>query len=314
MIVSMSHHVVALALPGVVAFDLATIAQVFGHPAEHEYTFAVASPGGGSVKTSTGFSIGDIHSPHELVRADTVVIPGYRPHGRPNNTTLDILRAAHTRGTRIASVCTGAFALAATGLLDGLSATTHWQDADELQHLHPTIDVLPDVLYVDHGQLASSAGVAAGIDLCLHLVRNDLGEQVSGRIARRMVVPPHRAGGQAQYVEPAAAPVEHDFAQLTAWIIDHLDQPLTVADLARQAHLSPRHLARRFTTETGQTPLQWILHQRILAARHLLETSNLPVEVIAQRTGLGTASTLRRHLHRQIAVTPTTYRNTFKPT
>lgn len=314
MIVSMSRHVVALALPGVVAFDLATIAQVFGHPAENEYTFAVASPGGGSVKTSTGFSIGDIHGPQELACADTIAIPGYRPHERPDDETLDALRKAHTRGTRIASVCTGAFALAATGLLDGLSATTHWQDADELQQLHPTIDVQPDVLYVDHRQLATSAGVAAGIDLCLHLVRNDLGERVAARIARRMVVPPHRAGGQAQYIQPATAPVAHDFAQLTAWIIDHLDQQLTITDLGRQAHLSPRHLARRFTTETGQTPLRWILHQRVLAARHLLETSDLPVEVIAHRTGFGTGSTLRRHLHRQIAVTPTTYRNAFKPT
>ena len=308
----MPHHVVALALPGVVAFDLSTVAQVFGHPAEEEYTFAVSTPGGDDVMTSSGFSIGAVHGLDALAHADTIIIPGYRPHPRPHESTLKVLRGAHQRGTRVASVCTGVFALAATGLLDGLTATTHWQDAAELQRLYPDITVQPDVLYVDHGQVATSAGVAAGIDLCLHLVRRDFGERAAARIARRMVVPPHRAGGQAQYIEPAAGPTAHGFAELAAWIVDHLGQSLTVADLARQAHLSERQLARRFVAEMGQTPLQWILHQRVLAARHLLENSHLSVDVIAQRTGLGTASTLRRHLRREIDVTPTNYRRTFR--
>lgn len=307
----MSHHVVALALPGIVAFDLSTVAQVFGHPAEGEYSFAVATPTGASVATSTGFSIGDVHDLQELERADTVIVPGYRPHATPDPAILDALRAARVRGARVASVCTGAFALAATGLLDGLSATTHWQDAAQLQQRHPAVDVQPDVLYIDHGPVATSAGVAAGIDLCLHLVRRDHGARVAARIARRMVVPPHRAGGQAQYIEPPAAPAAHGFAELADWILGRLDQPLTVADLAEQAHLSERHLARRFASEAGQSPLQWILHQRVLAARGLLETSDLPVEVIAQRVGLGTASTLRRHLRREIGVSPTAYRETF---
>ena len=229
----MPHHVVALALPGVVAFDLSTVAQVFGHPAEEEYTFAVAAPDGDDVMTSSGFSIGAVHDLDALAHARTVIIPGYRPHHRPHDDTLRVLRNAYQRGTRVASVCTGAFALAATGLLDGLTATTHWQDAGELQRLYPEITVQPDVLYVDHGQVATSAGVAAGIDLCLHLVRRDLGERVAARIARRMVVPPHRAGGQAQYIEPAAAPTTHGFAELTDWIVDHLEQRLSVADLAR---------------------------------------------------------------------------------
>ena len=308
----MPHHVVALALPGVVAFDLSTVAQVFGHPAEEEYTFAVAAPDGDDVMTSSGFSIGAVHDLDALAHARTVIIPGYRPHHRPHDDTLRVLRNAYQRGTRVGSVCTGAFALAATGLLDGLTAATHWQDAGELQRLYPEITVQPDVLYVDHGQVATSAGVAAGIDLCLHLVRRDLGERVAARIARRMVVPPHRAGGQAQYIEPAAAPTTHGFAELTDWIVDHLEQRLSVADLARHAHLSERQLARRFVAETGQTPLQWILHQRVLAARRLLENSSLPMDVIAQRTGLGTASTLRRHLRREIDVTPTNYRRTFR--
>lgn len=308
----MPHHVVALALPGVVAFDLSTVAQVFGHPAEEEYTFEVVTPDGDDVMTSSGFSIGAVHGLDALDHAHTIIIPGYRPHERPQLATLEAVRDAHRRGARIASVCTGAFALAATGLLDGLTATTHWQDAVELQRLYPNFTVQPDVLYVDHGQVATSAGVAAGIDMCLHLVREDLGARVATRIARRMVVPPHRAGGQAQYIEPAAAPTAHGFAELTDWIVDHLGQSLTVADLARHAHLSERQLARRFAAETGQSPLQWILHQRVLAARHLLENSHLPVDVIAQRTGLGTASTLRRHLRREIDVTPTNYRRTFR--
>lgn len=248
----MPHHVVALALPGVVAFDLSTVAQVFGHPAEEEYTFAVSTPGGDDVMTSSGFSIGTVHDLDALAHADTIIIPGYRPYPRPHESTLKVLRDAHQRGTRVASVCTGAFALAATGLLGGLTATTHWQDAMELQRLYPDITVQPDVLYVDHGQVATSAGVAAGIDLCLHLVRRDFGERAAARIARR------------------------------------------------------------FVAEMGQTPLQWILHQRVLTARHLLENSHLSVDVIAQRTGLGTASTLRRHLRREIDVTPTNYRRTFR--
>ena len=179
---------------------------------------------------------------------------------------------------------------------------------------YPAVDVTPDVLYIDHGHVASSAGVAAGIDLCLHLVRRDHGAATANRIARRMVVPPHRAGGQAQYVAPAARPrhPENRLAELTTWVVAHLDRPVGVADLARHAHLSERQLARRFVAETGQSPLQWLVHQRVLAAMDLLETTGLPLEAIATRTGLGTASTLRRHFLRHVGTTPGAYRKTFR--
>lgn len=307
----MPHRVVALALPGVVAFDLSTIAQVFGYEGEDEYVCAVVTPSGDAVPTSTGFSIMGTDDLSALARADTVVIPGFRPHTRPDDRTLGALCSAHARGARLASVCTGAFALAPTGLLDGLGATTHWQDARELQRLYPSIDVRPDVLYLDHGQIATSAGVAAGIDLCLHLVRRDHGTRVANRIARRMVVPPHRAGGQAQYVAPSSVQPA-GLAAVTDWAISHLDEALTVTDLARRANLSERQLSRRFVGETGQAPLQWVLHHRVLAAMDLLESTDLTLEAIAARTGFGTAGTLRRRFHRQVGTTPSAYRETFR--
>ena len=186
----MTHAVVALALPGVVAFDLSTAAQVFGHPEEDEYSFEVVTSDGRQVPSSTGFQIAGVGDPSSLRRADTIVIPGYSPHITPSDDVLEALRSAHSHGTRVVSICTGAFALAPTGLLDGLSATTHWQDAQELRTAYPAVNVTPDVLYIDHGHVASSAGVAAGIDLCLHLVRRDHGAATANRIARRMVVPP----------------------------------------------------------------------------------------------------------------------------
>ena len=269
---------------------------------------------GRQVPSSTGFQIAGAGDPSSLRRASTIVIPGYSPHGRPSDDVLEALRSAHSRGTRVVSICTGAFALAPTGLLDGLSATTHWQDAEELHTTYPAVDVTPDVLYIDHGHVASSAGVTAGIDLCLHLVRRDYGAATANRIARRMVVPPHRAGGQAQYIAPATRPrhPENSLAALTTWVVAHLDHPLGVADLARRAHLSERQLSRRFVAETGQSPLQWLLHQRVLAAMDLLEATGLSLEAISMRTGLGTASTLRRHFLRQVGTTPSAYRKAFR--
>ncbi|MGH9061101.1 MAG: helix-turn-helix domain-containing protein, partial [Acidimicrobiales bacterium] len=209
------------------------------------------------------------------------------------------------------SVCTGAFALAAAGLLDGCRATTNWRDAAELAARYPKVDVDADVLYLDAG-VATSAGVAAGIDLCLHLVRGDHGEQAAARIARRMVVAPHREGGQAQFLQrPLPAPGD-GLASTSAWALDRLAEPLTVADLARHAGWAPRTFARRFRSETGTTPLRWITAQRLLEARRLLEATDLPIDQVAARAGLGTAANLRLQLARDTATTPTAYRRTYR--
>lgn len=298
-------------MPSVVAFDLSTVAQIFGHAEETAYTFEVAAAVAGAVRTSTQFSLTGVSGLDALTRADTIIIPGYATHEPPSDAALDALRAAAVRGCRMVSVCTGAFALAATGLLDGLRATTHWQDAELLHQRYPCVEVDAAVLYVDHGSVATSAGVAAGIDLCLHLVRNDLGHEEASRIARRMVVAPHREGGQAQFIPASPREASVGFDQLTQWALRHLDEPLAVPRLAAQAHMSERHFARRFAREFGVTPAAWVRHQRMLEARRLLETTTLPIDVVAQRAGFGTGATLRRHLRDAVGLSPATYRSTF---
>lgn len=303
----------AIALPGVVAFDLAIPAQVFGHEDEAaRYTFSVCTPDPGLVASTVGFAV---HAPlglSALADADTVVVPGYAPHDVPAASVVRALRAAAGRGARIAAVCTGAFALAAAGLLDGRRATTHWQDAAELAARYPAVTVDPDVLYVDTGPVSTSAGVAAGIDLCLHLVRTDHGVEVAARIARRMVVAPHREAGQAQFLRRPTPPAGTGVAATCAWAVQRLAEPLTVADLARHAASPPRTFARRFVAETGTTPLRWLSAQRVLEARRLLETTDLPVDRVAARSGLGSAANLRLHLWRDAASTPTGYRRTYR--
>jgi transcriptional regulator GlxA family with amidase domain len=219
------------------------------------------------------------------------------------------LRQASDRGARLVSICTGAFALAAAGLLDGLRATTHWGWAALLAKRYPAIDVQPDVLYVDEGQVLTSAGVAAGIDLCLHVVRLDYGARAANAIARRIVVAPQRAGGQAQFVaQPVPSDPGGSLERTRLWALEHLHEPLTVSQLARHAGYSDRSFARRFRAETGTTPLQWLIAQRTLRARALLEAGELPVEMIARHCGFGTAATLREHFRRAIDTTPTAYR------
>jgi transcriptional regulator GlxA family with amidase domain len=306
------HRVVALALPDVVAFDLAIPAQVFGHRDEADYAFAVCAAQAGPVPSTTGFPVQAPSGLEALSRADTVVVPGYAPHDPPAPDVVDALRTAADRGARMVSVCTGAFALAAAGLLDGRRATTHWRDATELAARHPAVEVDADVLYVDEGQVLTSAGVAAGIDLCLHLVRQDLGEEAAARIARRMVVAPHRDGGQAQFLQRPLPPAGSGLAATTAWARARLAEPLTVADLARHAGWAPRTFARRFLAETGTTPLRWLAAQRLAEARRLLETSDLPVDQVAARCGLGTAANLRLHLARDAGTTPSAYRRTYR--
>jgi transcriptional regulator GlxA family with amidase domain len=244
-----------------------------------------------------------------------VIVPGVgeRELRRPE-PVLAALRAADRRGARIVSICTGAFVLAQAGLLDGRRAATHWRDASTLARLFPEVTVDRDVLYVDEGRVLTSAGVAAGIDLCLHLVRRDLGAEEANRIARRMVVAPHRGGGQAQFVErPVPATSGDGLGPTCAWMLERLDEPLTVQEMARHAARSERSFARHFRAATGTTPLRWLHEQRVLHARRLLEETDLPVEDVARRAGFGTATSLRTHFVRATRTTPTAYRRAFTP-
>ena len=309
------HRVAVLAFDGVVAFDLATPAQVFGHRVERRrYDFRVATPQPGRVTTTTHFAVVAEDGLAALEGADTVMVPGHGELERAwDEAALDALRAAHARGARIASVCTGAFVLAAAGLLDGRRATTHWNDAPLLAALHPAVDVDPDVLYVDEGRVLTSAGVAAGIDLCLHLVRLDHGTEVANAVARRIVVAPHRSGGQAQFVDrPLPATPSEGLQATRAWALERLGEPLTVASLARHALMSERSFARRFRAETGTTPLRWLIEQRVAHARRLLESTDLPVDAVAAECGFGTAAGLREHFARAVQTTPTAYRRAFR--
>jgi transcriptional regulator GlxA family with amidase domain len=309
----MVHRVVALALPKVVAFDLATPAQVFGHRTERRlYDFTVCAERPGAVASSTNFAIGTQAGLDALETADTVIVPGYLPLNDPPPAVLEALRASAARGARIASVCIGAFALAAAGLLDGRTATTHWAHAEELATRFPAVRVRPDVLYVDEGQLLTSAGIAAGIDLCLHMYRNDHGAEAAAEVARRMVAAVHRPGGQAQFIQRPLPEGGSGLAATCAWAVERIDRPLTVDELARHAGYAPRTFARRFLDETGMTPMRWITAQRLLEARRLLEATDLAVDEVARRCGFGTATNLRLHLARDAATTPSAYRNAFR--
>jgi len=307
------HRVVAVALPEVVAFDLSIPAQIFGHVSErHRYTFTVCAQQPGLIDTTTGFAVRADASLDAVRSADTVIVPGFMPLHDPGAAVGAALRDAAQRGARIASVCIGAFALAAAGLLDGRQATTHWEHADELAARYPAVRVNPGVLYVDEGQVLTSAGVAAGIDLCLHMVRTDHGAAAAGDVARRMVAAMHRTGGQAQFMQRPLPNGGQSLAATCEWAVSEMHRPITVAELAAHAHFSPRTLARRFLEETGLPPVRWLTLQRLLEARRLLEATDLPVEDIAQRCGLGTAGNLRLHLAREVATTPTAYRRAFR--
>lgn len=312
------HRVVALAYDGVHPFELAVPCEVFGIDRSYLgvpwYRFSVAALTPGPVRTSVGFTIETEHDLRALDRADTIVIPGWEYEAEPPERLLSALNRAHRRGARILSVCTGAFLLGAAGLLDGRRATTHWMHATALAVRCPSTLVEPGVLYVDEGRIMTSAGTAAGIDLCLHVVRLDFGAEIANAVARRMVVPPHRDGGQAQYVE---APVRSDpvpdlFAETLAWMQEHLDEDLTVATLAQRSAMSTRTFARRFRAATGTTPQRWLLRQRVLLAQRFLETTDDPIDLIAARTGLGTGANMRQHFRRQVRTSPASYRRTFR--
>lgn len=307
---------VALAVTdGMLHFELSVAYEVFGAApaavAVPWYDVAVCGPH--AVRVGR-FLLEPDHGLDGLRRADTVIVPGWADIDEdPPAELVDAVRTAHEAGARVASLCTGAFVLAAAGLLDGKRATTHWAHTGALAARHPGVEVDPDVLYVDNGSVLTSAGKAAAMDLCLHLVRLDHGSSVANAVARRLVVPPHRAGGQAQFVAaPVPARDDHPLAALFPWVIERLEHPLTVEDLARRARMSSRNLGRHFRAATGTTPLQWLLTQRIRRAQELLETTDESVDAVAAATGMGTATTLRRHFNRTLGVPPDTYRRTFR--
>ncbi|SHM97023.1 helix-turn-helix domain-containing protein [Actinacidiphila paucisporea] len=308
---------VALAVAdGMLSYELSVAVEIFGSDVAHIvdpwYDFLLC--GSGPVRVGR-FRLEPDHGLEHLTYADTVIVPAWADTDRePPAELVEAVRAAHTAGARVASLCTGAFVLGAAGLLDGRRATTHWAHTRELARRHPAATVDPDVLYVDNGDVLTSAGKAAAMDLCLHLVRLDHGSAIANTIARRLVIPPHRDGGQAQFIAtPVPTPGNHPLGELFPWVLERLDQPLTVEDLARRARMSSRHLGRHFKQLTGTTPLQWLHSQRIRHAQELLETTNATVDTIAVATGMGTATTLRRHFHRSVGVPPDTYRRTFRP-
>lgn len=302
------HRVVAVALPDLVAFDLSIAAQVFGYRDERSrYAFTVCAERPGAVSTTTEFTINAPFGLEALADADTVIVPGYYPPRDPSPAVQAALRSAAARGARIASICIGAFALAATGLLDGRTATTHWQEADSFRTRFPAVRLDPEVLYVDEGQLLTSAGLSAGIDLCLYMVGLDHGASAAADVARRMVVAMHRPGGQAQYAR-RPLPEDGGLGPTLGWAVTEMHRPLTVGQMARHAGMPPRTFARRFREQIHLTPMRWLAGQRLLEARRLLESTGLSVDDVAERCGLGSAATLRVHLARELGTTPTGYR------
>ncbi|MFF7286163.1 GlxA family transcriptional regulator [Streptomyces griseorubiginosus] len=312
----MAHveRVVVLALDGVYPFELGIPARIF-NAAGGRYEVFTCSVDGLPVRTNADFTIGVEHGPELLGTADTVVIAPV-DSGRVSGELPDAVRAALEfvrPDARIVSICTGAFVLAAAGLLDGRRATTHWSLADQFRRMFPQVDLDPDVLFVEDGRILTSAGAASGVDVCLHIVRADHGGELANWVARCCVVPPFRDGGQAQYI---AQPVPEQGAASTAatrvWALERLDQPLTLAELAAHARMSLRTFARRFHDEVGLSPGRWLIQQRVARARHLLESSDLSVDQIAGRVGFATGASLRQHLHAAIGVSPQAYRRTFQ--
>ncbi|MFF1342083.1 helix-turn-helix domain-containing protein [Streptomyces sp. NPDC058290] len=310
------HRVVALLNAPQSPFELACAAEVFGTvrpdlPVHYDFTVCAEHPG--VLPATTGPAMYVEAGLDALTDADTIVVPGWQPTGAAVSPgILSALRAAHRRGARVVSICTGAFVLAQAGLLEGRRATTHWRRAEQFAAAFPRVEVDADVLYVDHGDVATSAGSGAGIDLALHLVRRDHGAAYAAQVARSMVLPPHREGGQLQYAtQPVTIRTDESLAPLLEWTLTRLDTELTVGRLAEQAGVSARTLARRFTEQLGHSPGKWLLTQRLAAARILLEQTDLPVEAIANRVGLSSAVNLRRRFRTMLGTTPGAYRRAF---
>ncbi|WP_326822393.1 GlxA family transcriptional regulator [Streptosporangium sp. NBC_01756] len=309
------HRVVALANPPQATFELSCAAEVFGTERPglaRRYRFDVCAELPGPVPTSAGYAMTVSEGLSALEDADTIVIPGWQSRAA-TAPVLSALRRAHRRGIRIAAICSGAFVLAQAGLLDGRTATTHWRLAADLAARFPRVRVDPDVLYVDHGDVATSAGTGAGIDLCLHLVRADHGAAYAAQVARHMVMPPHREGGQLQYAAlPERGPMPDSLGPVLEWAAERLGEPLTVDQMAAYAGVSSRTLARRFVDRFGTGPGQWVLSRRIDMARALLEETDLSVDAVAARVGLSSATNLRRRFHHAVRTTPAAYRRAFR--
>ena len=314
-----SRRVSVLAFDGMSPFETGIVVEVFGLARPELgvawYDLAVCSEQPGPLRTVGGMSLQAPHGLDRFAAADTVIVPGVPDARRDvSSGVVAALQEAHRRGARVVSICSGAFALAAAGLLDGRRATTHWRYAELLRTRYPRVRVDADVLYVDEGQVLTSAGSAAGLDLCLHLVRQDHGAAIANAVARRLVVPPHRAGGQAQFVEaPVPAAQDDDrVAASMAWALEHLSEPITLGSLAAQALMSSRSYSRHFAAATGTTPVRWLIAQRLQASLALLETTALPVEEVARSVGFDSAVTYRAHFVRAFTTSPTAYRKAFR--
>jgi AraC family transcriptional regulator, transcriptional activator FtrA len=313
-------HTVAVAVyDGINAFELGVACEIFGNDRSvlfgvPWYRLLVCGIASRRVATNSGFDILAAHGLDSIREASTVIVlPTTSVAGFPP-AMPGILRQAHARGSRIVSLCTGAFALARAGLLDGRRATTHWAECDELARWHPKVTVDPGVLFVDEGDILTSAGSAASVDLCLHLVRRDYGTEIATQLARQLVIPPQRDGGQAQYIDAPMPELDSSslFADTVRWLQEHLNEPVSIEDLAARSATSPRTFARQFLASTGTTPYQWLLRQRVQLAQRLLETSDLPVESVAEKSGFSTGANMRKHFSRAVHTSPQAYRHTFQ--
>jgi AraC family transcriptional activator FtrA len=308
-----------LAFEGMSVFETGIVTEVFGLPRPefdvpwYELTLCAERPG--PVRVIGGASLHTPHGLDDFAAADTVIVPGVSDvRVDPSQELVAALRQAHERGARVMSICSGAFALAAAGLLDGRRATTHWRYAERLRRRYPAVDVDPDVLYVDGGDVLTSAGSAAGLDLCLHVVRRDFGAAIANAVARRLVIQPHRDGGQAQFVEAPVAedPDDDRVAGSMAWALANLTAAITVETLARRAHMSPRTYLRHFARATGTSPIRWLVNQRVQASLALLETTQAPVEEVARAVGFDTPVTYRHHFGQTMKTSPSAYRRAFQ--
>ncbi|MEU6196541.1 helix-turn-helix domain-containing protein [Streptomyces sp. NPDC047061] len=308
------HRVAVLAVDGVYPFELGIPSRVFGATEGH-YEVLTCTVDGRPVRTNSDFSITTEHGPETLSTADTVVIPPFSTTAVTPEVPQAVVEALRSvaPGTRLVSICTGAFVLAAAGLLDGRPATTHWVVADLFRSWFPKVALDPNVLFIDDGDVLTSAGAASGLDVCLHIIRKDHGSEVANHVARMCVVPPWRDGGQAQYIRhPVPEATTSGTATARQWALENLHEPMALTDLAEHSHMSLRTFVRRFTEEVGTSPGRWLIQQRVERARHLLESTDLPVDEIAGRVGFAGGTSLREHLHAAIGVSPLAYRRTFR--